>query len=61
MLASPFAFYRGSAAVMATDLATTATTGLNAQIERAEFLQDKGAVDFICDRRELRAGGPSGA
>ncbi len=32
MLASPFAFYRGSAAVMATDLATTATTGLNAQI-----------------------------
>jgi len=22
--------------------------------QRAEFLQDKGAVDFICDRRELR-------
>ena len=23
-------------------------------IQRAEFLQEKGAVDFICDRRELR-------
>ena len=23
--------------------------------QRAEFLQSKGAVDFICDRRELRA------
>ena len=22
--------------------------------QRAEFLQEKGAVDFICDRRELR-------
>jgi acetyl-CoA carboxylase carboxyl transferase subunit beta len=22
--------------------------------QRAEFLQQKGAVDFICDRRELR-------
>ena len=22
--------------------------------QRAEFLQDKGGVDFICDRRELR-------
>jgi len=22
--------------------------------QRAEFLQSKGAVDFICDRRELR-------
>lgn len=22
--------------------------------QRAEFLQTKGAVDFICDRRELR-------
>lgn len=23
--------------------------------QRSEFLQDKGAIDFICDRRELRA------
>lgn len=23
--------------------------------QRAEFLVEKGAVDFICDRRELRA------
>ena len=22
--------------------------------QRAEFLQTKGAIDFICDRRELR-------
>jgi acetyl-CoA carboxylase carboxyl transferase subunit beta len=22
--------------------------------QRAEFLQEKGAVDFICDRRDLR-------
>lgn len=29
MLASPFAFLRGSAAVMAGDLATTPVTGLN--------------------------------
>lgn len=32
MLASPFAFFRGGAAVMATDLATTPTTGLEAQL-----------------------------
>ena len=25
-----------------------------ASFQRAEFLQTKGAVDFICDRRELR-------
>ncbi|MBR0671074.1 DUF2252 domain-containing protein [Neoroseomonas soli] len=31
MLQSPFAFYRGSAAVMAADLATTATTGQRVQ------------------------------
>ncbi len=32
MLASPFAFYRGAAAVMAGDLATTATSGFTTQI-----------------------------
>jgi uncharacterized protein (DUF2252 family) len=32
MLVSPFTFYRGAALVMATDLATTPRTGLNAQI-----------------------------
>jgi uncharacterized protein (DUF2252 family) len=31
MLASPFAFYRGAAAVMAADLAATPTTGVNVQ------------------------------
>jgi uncharacterized protein (DUF2252 family) len=32
MLASPFAFYRGAAAVMADDLATTTSTGLSVQL-----------------------------
>jgi uncharacterized protein (DUF2252 family) len=32
MLVSPFTFYRGAALVMATDLATTPRSGLNAQI-----------------------------
>ncbi len=32
MSQSPFAFYRGSAKVMANDLSTTPTTGLNAQL-----------------------------
>ena len=32
MLTSPFAFYRGSAVLMAGDLATTSTPGLNAQL-----------------------------
>ncbi|AIF46074.1 hypothetical protein HY57_01740 [Dyella japonica A8] len=32
MMASPFAFYRGAAAVMAGDLATTASTGVHLQI-----------------------------
>jgi len=32
MMASPFAFYRGGAAVMAADLATTASTGVHLQI-----------------------------
>ena len=32
MLASPFAFYRGAAAIMAADLATTPSTGLRVQL-----------------------------
>ena len=32
MLASPFAFYRGSAAVMSADLATTPATGISVQL-----------------------------
>jgi len=32
MMASPFAFYRGAAAIMAADLATTASTGIHLQI-----------------------------
>lgn len=32
MIASPFAFYRGGAAIMASDLSTTASTGIHLQI-----------------------------
>ncbi|MFC4526171.1 DUF2252 domain-containing protein [Dyella halodurans] len=32
MMASPFAFYRGAAAIMASDLSSTASTGLHLQI-----------------------------
>jgi uncharacterized protein (DUF2252 family) len=32
MLASPFTFYRGAAAIMATDLAATPTSGLWVQV-----------------------------
>ncbi|WP_430392164.1 DUF2252 domain-containing protein [Dyella sp. 20L07] len=32
MMASPFAFYRGGAAIMASDLSTTASTGVHLQI-----------------------------
>ena len=32
MMASPFAFYRGGAAIMASDLSTTASTGIHLQI-----------------------------
>lgn len=34
---------------------TTVRVTLPEGFQRAEFLQDKGAVDFICDRRELRS------
>ena len=33
---------------------TTVRVTLPEGFQRAEFLQQKGAVDFICDRRELR-------
>jgi len=33
---------------------TTVRVTLPEGFQRAEFLQDKGAIDFICDRRELR-------
>ncbi len=32
MMASPFAFYRGAASIMASDLATTASTGIHLQV-----------------------------
>ena len=43
MSASPFAFYRGSAALMAADLATTPTSGLRVQACGDAHLMNFGA------------------
>ena len=43
MLVSPFTFYRGAAAVMAADLATTPSSGLTAQICGDAHLSNFGA------------------
>ncbi len=51
MLASPFAFYRGSAAVMASDLSTTPTTGLTVQACGDAHLSNFGA--FATPERNL--------
>jgi uncharacterized protein (DUF2252 family) len=50
MLASPFAFFRGAAAVMAADLATTPTVGLEAQLCGDAHLSNFG-VFAAPDRR----------
>ena len=49
MLASPAAFYRGSAAVMAADLARTPTTGITVQLAGDAHLANFGA--YAADRR----------
>ncbi|MBV9356980.1 MAG: DUF2252 domain-containing protein [Chloroflexi bacterium] len=51
MLASPFAFYRGSAAIMAMDLATTPSTGLTVQLCGDAHLANFGV--FGSPEREL--------
>jgi uncharacterized protein (DUF2252 family) len=51
MLASPFAFYRGAAAVMARDLASTPTTGLDAQLSGDAHLANFGG--FASPERDL--------
>jgi uncharacterized protein (DUF2252 family) len=51
MLASPFAFYRGAAAVMAADLATTARSGLQVQLCGDAHLSNFGA--FASPERQL--------
>jgi uncharacterized protein (DUF2252 family) len=45
MVASPFAFYRGGAAIMAADLATTPVTGLRAQLCGDAHLANFGVFD----------------
>jgi uncharacterized protein (DUF2252 family) len=50
MLASPFAFFRGGAAVMAADLATTSATGIDAQLCGDAHLSNFG-VFSAPDRR----------
>ena len=51
MLASPFAFFRGSAAVMAHDLASLPNTGLHAQLSGDAHLLNFGG--FATPEREL--------
>jgi uncharacterized protein (DUF2252 family) len=51
MLASPFAFYRGAAAVMAADLAPTPQSGFEAQLCGDAHLSNFGA--FASPEREL--------
>lgn len=51
MMASPFAFLRGSAAVMAADLATTPSTGLEVQLCGDAHLSNFGV--FATPEREL--------
>ena len=51
MAASPFTFYRGAAAVMAADLATTPTTGFDVQVCGDAHLQNFGL--FASPERNL--------
>src|SRR6478672_10958240 len=51
MLTSPFAFYRGAAAVMATDLAALPSTGLRAQLCGDAHLSNFGG--FASPERDL--------
>jgi len=51
MLASPFAFYRGAATIMASDLATAHNTGLNVQLCGDAHLSNFGG--FASPEREL--------
>ena len=51
MMVSPFTFYRGSAAVMAADLATTPTAGLDVQLCGDAHLSNFGA--FASPERQL--------
>ena len=51
MLASPFAFYRGAAAIMASDLATLPKTGLRVQLCGDAHISNFGG--FASPEREL--------
>jgi uncharacterized protein (DUF2252 family) len=51
MLASPFAFYRGAAVIMASDLATTPQSGLHAQLCGDAHLANFGG--FASPERDL--------
>src|SRR5512132_410389 len=54
MTVSPFTFYRGAAKIMATDLATTPTAGLNVQLCGDAHLSNFGA--FASPERKLLFG-----
>jgi uncharacterized protein (DUF2252 family) len=51
MLASPFAFYRGAAVIMASDLSTTPQSGIQAQLCGDAHLANFGG--FASPEREL--------
>ncbi len=48
MMVSPFTFYRGSAKIMATDLASTPTAGLVVQLCGDAHLSNFGGFASIC-------------
>lgn len=65
MLASPFAFFRGGAAIMAADLATTPSAGLEAQLCGDAHLANFGVFSapdrrlvFDCNDFDETCGGP---
>ena len=57
MAASPFAFYRGSAALMASDLAKTPTSGIRVQACGDAHLMNFGG--FATPERNVRSRRPS--
>jgi hypothetical protein len=56
MLQTPFTFYRGSAGVMAADLAGTPATGIHVQACGAAHLMNFGGFETTAEFRRQRGG-----
>ena len=56
MLASPFAFYRGAAAIMASDLAVTPNSGLHVQLCGDAHVSNFGGFDADDGRQSVAKG-----